>query len=243
MNYMKIKYGPGLIILAIFLFLFNSSFIANAAEDGTIKWNNNNCGHPDITIGLDGTLYLGSTSENYDAGLCAISPDGVFKWIWQDGNSGYVNTPSIAIDGTLYIPTSNNLIAIKPDKTVNWIYPISIGQNCSPAIDVGGTIYIGSTQGHFDAINIDGTKKWSFTKGRVFSSTPAIGNDGTIYAGSYAENDWHLHAITPNRTEKWVFIFPEWSNSWLDLPSPVIALDGTIYIGPNLSDSPADQSF
>lgn len=62
----------------------------------------------------------------------------------------------------------------------------------SPAIDVEGTVYIGSSDGKLYAINADGTLKWSFqTKGAIESS-PAIGSDGTIYIGS---NDNHLYAI------------------------------------------------
>ena len=37
MNYSKIRYGPVLIILAIFLFLFKFNFLANTVEAGTVK--------------------------------------------------------------------------------------------------------------------------------------------------------------------------------------------------------------
>ena len=63
---------------------------------------------------------------------------------------------------------------------------------CSPAIGSDGTIYFGSHDAKFYAINPDGTKKWEFVMGDGTDSTPSIGSDGTIYFGS---DDKKLYAI------------------------------------------------
>jgi outer membrane protein assembly factor BamB len=93
----------------------------------------------------------------------------------------------------------------------------------SPAIGADGTIYVGSKDGKFCAINPDGSPKWSFTTGGMVSS-PAIGADGTIYVGS---NDGKFYAINPDGSPKWSFAT---AGRVVD-SSPAIGADGTIYVG------------
>jgi hypothetical protein len=62
----------------------------------------------------------------------------------------------------------------------------------SPAIGSDGTIYVGSFDHKFYAINPDGTEKWHFRTGFHVYSSPAIGTDGTIYIGS---GDHKLYAF------------------------------------------------
>jgi eukaryotic-like serine/threonine-protein kinase len=56
----------------------------------------------------------------------------------------------------------------------------------SPAIASDGTVYVGSTNGIFYAINTtDGSIKWTHTTGGQINSSPAIAADGkTVYVGS-----------------------------------------------------------
>jgi outer membrane protein assembly factor BamB len=93
----------------------------------------------------------------------------------------------------------------------------------SPAIDKNGTIYIGSFDWYFYAINSDGTMKWRYKTGEGIKSSPAIGEDGTIYVGS---DDGKLYAIYPDGTKKWsLTIGGSWVNS-----APVIDEYGIIYV-------------
>jgi outer membrane protein assembly factor BamB len=91
----------------------------------------------------------------------------------------------------------------------------------SPAIGADGTIYVGSSDNNFYAINPDGTKKWEFVTGNMISSSPAIGSDGTIYIGS---SDKKFYALNPDGTKKWEYA-ADVANG-----SPVIGTDGTIYV-------------
>jgi len=93
----------------------------------------------------------------------------------------------------------------------------------SPAIDSDGTIYVGSCDHNFYAINPDGTLKWKFETGDEVRSSPAIGSDGSIYVGS---RDGYFYAISPNGTLKWKFGAAGKIDS-----SPAIGFDGTIYFG------------
>src|SRR5512136_711175 len=113
-------------------------------------------------------------------------------------------------------------------KSGNWFvekWKADIGSMVfsSPAIDKDGTIYIGSNNWYFYAINSDGTEKWRFKTGGGISSSPAISEDGTIYVGS---EDGNLYAFYPNGTKKWnLGIGDGWA-----VPSPVIDEDGVIYM-------------
>jgi outer membrane protein assembly factor BamB len=61
-----------------------------------------------------------------------------------------------------------------------------------PAIGADGTIYFGSWDDYFYALNPDGTLKWRFRAENAIDSSPAIDTDGTIYFGSW---DWYFYAL------------------------------------------------
>jgi len=95
----------------------------------------------------------------------------------------------------------------------------------SVIIDKDGTIYFGSGDFYFYAINPEGTLKWKFdaaSKVGNFGNSPAISEDGTIYIPTYGG---YVQAVYPNGTEKW----RHWA-SYLDT-SITIGADGIIYYG------------
>jgi len=104
---------------------------------------------------------------------------------------------------------------------------------CSPAIGSDGTVYVGSNDTKFYALNPGGSVKWSYTSGGYFdTSSAAIGPDGTIYAGG---EDGNVYAFNPaDGSLKWIYTVPTPSaSSGLDnglSSSPALAADGTLYI-------------
>ena len=131
------------------------------------------------------------------------------------------------------------------DGTVKWIFETGDAIESSPVIDSNGTIYVGSHDGYLYAINPDGTEKWRFDAGppiydvrwnvnKSIMATPAIASDGTIYIYSSAN---YLFAVNPDGTEKWRF-YVKWGNDFWS--SPVIDLDGTIYVGSARSQEDSD---
>ena len=123
-----------------------------------------------------------------------------------------------------------DLASAQTPGSIKWFFVTSMdplsGVPGSPAIADDGTIYAGSLNGNFYAINPDGTLKWSFDAGVPIAYTPAIGDDGTIYVNAASG----LYAFYPDGTIKWWF-----SADCLFLGGPAIAKDGTIYIGSNVS--------
>ncbi|GEM_PF-2553474 len=104
-----------------------------------------------------------------------------------------------------------------------WNFSTSDVVDSSPAVDANGTVYFGSMNGEFYALDSDGSLKWNYSVGFNISSSPAIAEDGTIYFGAM---DGYLYALNPNGTEKWTY-----STAGGIRSSPVIGTDGTIYVG------------
>jgi outer membrane protein assembly factor BamB len=66
-----------------------------------------------------------------------------------------------------------------------WTASVPGSSGSSPAIGSDGTIYIGSDNNFFYAVNaIDGTILWTFNAGNQIQASPAIDGDGKIYFGT-----------------------------------------------------------
>ncbi|MCX6803521.1 MAG: PQQ-binding-like beta-propeller repeat protein [Candidatus Diapherotrites archaeon] len=124
---------------------------------------------------------------------------------------------------------------------IKWSYLTGDGVESSPVVADDGTIYVGSHDAKLYAFNSNGTLKWSFAAGTpVYNdkwkryagiiSTPAIGNDNTVY---FIAPDNYLHAVKDGK-ETWKFAIQWEGISFWD--SPMIAPDGTIYVGSARSD-------
>jgi len=122
------------------------------------------------------------------------------------------------------------------DGTVKWEFKTEDRIEASPVIASDGTIYIGSHDSNFYAINRDGSLKWVFDAGepeyiegwdvmKAILSTAAIDSDGTIYFISFADK---LFALNPDGSIKWSVPMAAGFGAW---SSAAIGSDGTIYIG------------
>ncbi len=138
-------------------------------------------------ISINGIIYVGTYTEDYNGYLYAIYPDGTLKWKYEVGNYIY-HSPSVAEDGTIYIHSSY-LHAINPDGSLKWKVYMGIGG--TPAIGADGSIYALGSFGTLGkpgliAINPDGSLKWRYPEQewQSFSGTMALGGDNTIYVAS-----------------------------------------------------------
>jgi outer membrane protein assembly factor BamB len=163
---------------------------------------------------------------------------GTLKWVLNTANQldpsaaiGVSSSPTIGVDGTIYVGGDNLLYAVNPDGVVKWkmIETGSAIGFSSPAIAADGTVYIGSFDGNLYAINDGGqgivTEKWAFQTGDVIDSSPTIGLERTIYVGSADDS---LYAVNRDGTLKWKFTTGGPIENGC---SPAIGADGTIYIG------------
>jgi outer membrane protein assembly factor BamB len=109
-----------------------------------------------------------------------------------------------------------------------WSYNIGAPVEGSPAIDSGGTIYIGAENGVFYAINPDGTLKWSYQISNgtfpYIRGTPAINADGTVYIGQWDTE--RVYAFNPDGSLKWI----SEQVGAVSFSGPAIGEDGTVYV-------------
>jgi plastocyanin len=160
-----------------------------------------------LALGIDGTIYFGfyetvTTVEPggiigthpADGKLCALSPEGGFKWSYD---CGIMEAPTIiGGDGTVYIYGTYFkdgmggqecfplILALDLGGSVRWNCPLdSFLVATKPTVDREGTIYFCSG-GKLCAINPDGTMAWTYQTGEELLRVPVIDSDGTIYFGS-----------------------------------------------------------
>ena len=119
----------------------------------------------------------------------------------------------------------HQLLRAQPRWNQKWSFPSGGIIDSSPAIGADGTIYFGSHDKKFYALNPDGTKKWDFATGGQIISSPAIGADGTIY---FSSTDGNLYALHPDGTELWRLRTGGAAES-----SPVLDSQGVIYLDVN----------
>lgn len=94
-----------------------------------------------------------------------------------------------------------------------WAFRTGKGIFSTPVIDADGTIYVGSADRNFYAINPDGTEKWRFTTGEIIDSAAALAklepdSDATLLVPSGDGFLYHLRTedvASPEDRVIWTF--------------------------------------
>jgi len=211
-----------------------------SGNPGQLKWSFAAPAAISPTIGIDGTIYLGSaaTLPQDTQYLYALNPDGTLKWKLAFkpvmGNYFGINfPPAIGADGTIYVGVSeysgngglpSNLYALNPAGSTKWKFATGGVITSSPTIGADGTIYFGSDDANFYAVNANGTLKWKFAVNQD-AFTPAIAADGTIYV---CDELGKFYALNPTGTLKWE-VPPGPEGYGCQFAAPAIGPDGSIY--------------
>lgn len=162
--------SPAIADGVLFIGSWDSYFYALDAATGAEKWryqtgvdpvNHNQQGIQSSAAVADGMVYFGCR----DGHLYALDQQsGALKWSYSTKGSWVLNSPAVS-GGKVYFATSDTGILYAADAktgviafSVNWGWPMF----SSPAI-AGDMLYIGSTAGTLNAVNLaDGSKAWSF---------------------------------------------------------------------------------
>ncbi len=163
----------------------NGKVHALVGETGTNLWQYSGGGgvYSAPAIGADGTVYI-------DAGwITALNPLTGAKKNADSQVAGYIwnGSPTIASDGTVYVPTINGrLYAMTPNlANTRWLFENGAGSAFSAAaVGADGVLYVGCDDSRLYALDgASGTKLWEYNAGGKVSS-PVLGGDGTVYAST-----------------------------------------------------------
>ena len=204
----------------VYLASLNGYLYALDPATGSRKWTFwRGAGLGDISLSSsvapDGTIYLGDP-WGY---LTAVNPDGTEKWMLALTSGGARNTGltsewsalAIAGDGTIYVEQD--------------IWSMIAGENDEP---FGGRLY---------AVDPDGSQKWTFATSGPSGCAPIVDSEGVVYITVSEPNPsaggvGGLYAISPDGSIKWSFTASRGPSGSPFTPAhPVIARDGTMYIG------------
>ena len=188
------------------VFASYDSYIYCLTIDGALRWRykTNDWSRSSPSIGPDNTVYVGSQ----DGYFYAIKWTGKLKWKHYIGDTIW-SSPALNADGSaVYFGGGDGGIYCLSTETGAQIWRKHTGTavDSSPCVAPNGTIYQGSGDGYFYALNPDGSQKWALYTADHMDSSAAIGPSGTIYAGS--GDDWSrglLYAINPDGSVKWTF--------------------------------------
>lgn len=181
-------------------------------------------------IGADKKVYIGSG----DGYLYALAGD-TGEVIWQTHlSNGVKSSPALGGDQQVFVCNDlGNLYALDANTgRIDWRFDtdkalvLSPSSNpnesfvSSPVVDSRGTVYVGSQDSVFWAVDsATGYKKWSYDTPWFTYGSPAIGADGKVYVPS-----WNLDVID-GRQGTFQYSIP--GSSWLS--TPVLGEDGTLY--------------
>ena len=135
-----------------------------------------------VTIGPDGTIYVGANNSNF----YAIDPSGQQKWLYEAERelAGIWTTAALSADSsTLYFGANKGgIYALNArDGSLKWKFPIFASVYSSPALDARGTLYTGSTVGHVFAIDTaTGQGLSDYDAVVAVWTAPSIRPDGTL---------------------------------------------------------------
>lgn len=197
-------------------------------SDGNPIWTFKTKAYVESTpaISSDGTLYFGC-GDQY---IYAVDSSGALKWRVLTGSS-VKSSPAIGADGTVYIGSYDGYFyALLPEKgELKWRFEVGKVVHASPALGPDGTIYFGALTSNFYALNPDGSQRWSpVSTGNWIFSSAAVRSDGVVIFGS---DDGVVRALNvEDATVKWAKQASE--RVPID-SSPVIAKDGSVYVGSN----------
>lgn len=151
-----------------------------------------------------------------------------WKFTADDSLGCIESTPAVSSSGdTVYVGSENgSLYAVNTDNgNQRWQFVTGGSLNSSPCVDGSGNVFFGSEDGNIYSLDAGGLIRWYYpTPDPVFSSPALDPNLGRIYIGA---NDGWLYTLDSGTGELiWRFL----TNGKI-VSSPVIAHDGTIYIG------------
>jgi outer membrane protein assembly factor BamB len=222
------------------IYFSSPKFLYALSPDGKLKWRY--FAGADLNtspmVGPDGSIYI----MDMTCVMHALNPDGSKHWLAQIGPAPLPSsalqppcwlpaTPAMAASDLLLVGNSSgSMIGVDPSSGASLAQFKGVAGPVSPEIPETGTaIEGGGALALFDSTGrVAWTLRLSDGRNSVSFRTPAITAEKAIVVAGW---DQKLHAYNPDSTQKW-----EFPGDWT--ANPVIAADGTVYVG-----GPSDQGL
>ena len=194
--------------------------------DGSEDWNYTTGGmvRSAPAIGADGSIYFGSDDNK----LYALNPDGSENWNYP--TSGVVrSSPALAADGSIYFGSDDGkLYALNPDGSEDWNYTSGNAIHSAPTISSEGMIYFGDSAGVVHELNSSGdVQRFFASAGDIYTSVALDPANDQLY---FSNRNGNIYALSTSSAASWDSSLWSFAANNLD-SAPVVAEDGTIYIG------------
>lgn len=210
-----------------------------------------------MAISKEGIAYAGiiaapkeetsTTQSASDLDAEAIESSGVFafgdnkKVVWVSSEKGRVTGPlAVGKDGTVYAVIGQYLTAInKKDGSTKWSIKLNGESSGGVMLDTDETVYAGTLEGQtLYAVAKTGEVKWTFKADGKIDSSPAVDSEGAVY---FTTADLALYAISSSGLLKWKHKIDVAET--IDISSPVLAEDNTIYVSASRFEGTAGMEF
>lgn len=189
---------------------------------GAERWRTEQCGGLGVTLGNDGSLYVGNAAVD--------SATGAVRWRVTPTNNT-TSVPALSDDCTVYVTAGSYLFAVDHQSgAIRWMSeePVEAVAD-SPAIADDGTVFIGGSDGDLLALDgATGKTRWKRSTSWQIRADVGIGAEGTIYFSSEALPDRPLSALDPaTGAVRWSFPVARYSSA----SSVAIDAEGLLYFG------------
>lgn len=182
------------------------------------------------TIGKDGTIYTASDA------IYALTPNGKKKWRYQppeDYETYFFASPALGSDGTIYLGgTDGALYAITNNGRLKFRAPTPDEDEIRACVvlDKNDVAYFGAQDGILYKKEKYGEVTQLFETDYYIFSTPALDTLRNIY---FVSDDGFFYCLRPDGKllYKWEIAQDTKEIEMMFSSSPIIADDGTVYVG------------